>query len=219
MLYLVLKDLLLQRKMLWMMFFYILIFLFSFRSLGDGQIVAIITAVGYMLVMLGGAWEDKNNSDVLLNSLPLPKWKIVGSKYFSILVYVALIVPSYWILATLLSFIGFPLATGTFNLLMVLIGVAVLLINASIYLPFFFAFGYTKSRYLNFILFFAIFFLGSFLMRVIPEKPPWLDPFLERIPEVMETTILPLVAFGGFVSLLVGISFLCSLHLYRRREF
>ena len=78
---LVLKDLLLQKKILTTMFIYVFIFSFAFRSLGEYQPVAIITGVSYMLVMFAGAWEDKNNADRLWNSLPVSKWQIVGSKY------------------------------------------------------------------------------------------------------------------------------------------
>lgn len=218
MLALIVKDLQLQKKMLWMILLYIMLFLFSFRGLGDGQIVAIITAVGYMLIILGGSWEDKNDSDILWNSLPVRKWQIVGAKYLNVFVYVALIVPTYWLVSTAFSLFGISLITGKVTLVLVLLGTAIVFLNASLYFPFYFALGYTKSRYWNFIIFFAVFFLATSVPRLIPEKPAWVDPLLERIPEAMGNTLL-VAGMLVVVMLVVSASFLCSLHFYRRREF
>ena len=83
------KELLVQKRVLGMAFLYIFVFSFAMKNLGEQLPLAIITAVSYMFVLYGGAWDEKASSDRLWNSLPVPKWKIVGAKYLSVLVYVA----------------------------------------------------------------------------------------------------------------------------------
>ena len=216
--YLIVKDLLLQKKMLGAAVLYVLVFTFAFQGMGAGQLIAIISAVGYMFVMLGAAWEEKNSSDVLWNSLPVSKRKIVGAKYLSIPVYALIVIIVYWIVSTVLSLLGGPIAAMPLDPVSIVLGVGAVFVAASLYFPVFFAVGYTKSRYWHFILFFGIMILGSMLPALIPEKSAWLDPLVKRLPEVT-SDIAGLAIFGVFVALWVGISFVVSLRLYGRREF
>lgn len=218
MMYLILKDLLLQKRMLGIMFLYAALFGFSFKGMGEGQLIAVISMIGYMLVMMGAAWEEKNNSDVLWNSLPVQRWKIVGARYLSVFVYVALVTPIYWVTTTGLTFLGFPLGTSNINLEGILGGTVAVILMSSLYLPIYYALGYAKSRYLNFVVFFGIFFLASALPRLLPEKPGWVDPLLGRLPAVQSDALI-LVGIGVFVALVMGVSFLLSVLFYERREF
>lgn len=216
--HLILKDLMLQRRMLLLAFLYVLMFTFAFQSMGEGQLIAIISALGYMFVMLGGAWEEKNNSDVLWNSLPTPKWKMVGAKYLAVPVYVVMVMAVYWIVSTVLTLLRVPVVTMPLDPLNAALGMITVFFTASLYFPVYFAVGYTKSRYWHFILFFGIMFGGSMLPRIFPEKPAWLDPLLERLPKVTGDLAI-LGTLGAVVLVMVGISFLLSLRLYGRREF
>ena len=215
--YLILKDLMLQKRLLGLMFLYVALFTFSFKSMGEGQPVAIIAMVGYMLVMFGAAWEEKNNSDVLWNSLPVPRWKIVGARYLSVFVYVLLVIPVYWLMSTGLSLLGFP-PMAALNVAAILGGTASVILMSSLYLPIYYALGYIKSRYLNFLVFFGVFFLASMLPRLFPEKPAWVDDLVARLG-VFQVDALIMVAIALAFAILMGISFLLSVLLYRRREF
>ena len=204
--------------MLGLAFVYVLMFSFAFQSMGEGQIVAIITAVGYMFVMMGSAWEEKNNSDVLWNSLPTSKAKIVGAKYLSVFAYVAIVVPIYWLMSTVLSLLNFQVVAVHLNLVGIALGMVVVFLTSSLYFPVYFAVGYTKSRYWHFILFFGIFSLASVLPRLVPEKPAWVDSLLEKLPTITnDLTFFVLLGVG--IAIMVGISFLLSLRFYGRREF
>lgn len=216
--YLILKDLLLQRRMLVLAFVYVLLFTFAFQSMGEGQLIAIISAVGYMFVMMGGAWEEKNNSDVLWNSLPTAKWKIVGAKYLAIPLYVVIVIAVYWIASTVLSLLRLSITAMPFDLVGAIFGMLSVFIAASLYYPVYFAVGYTKSRYWHFILFFGIMISASMLPSLFPEKPAWVDPLLERLPKIVGDSAI-LATFGLSVAVLVLVSFVISLRLYGRREF
>ena len=213
MIYLVLKDLLLQKRMFSMMFLYVMLFSFSFQSMVEGQLIATLVAVGYMFVMMGCAWEDKNKADVLWNSLPVPRWKIVGSKYLSVVIYVLMVVPVYWLVAEAFALLGLSISTVPVTWWSIVSAILTVLLISCLYLPIFFALGYTKSRYWNFVLFAGTFTLSSIVPQVLPEAPAW----LESLETVSGETLL--ICFSIVVFLIVAISFSISLILYRRREF
>lgn len=213
MIYLVLKDLLLQKRMFSMMFLYVMLFSFSFQSMVEGQLIATLVAVGYMFVMMGCAWEDKNKADVLWNSLPVPRWKIVGSKYLSVVIYVLMVVPVYWLVAEAFVLLGLSISTVPVTWWGIVSAILTVLLISCLYLPIFFALGYTKSRYWNFALFAGTFTLSSIVPQVLPEAPAW----LQSLETVSGETLL--ICFSIVVFLIVAISFSISLILYRRREF
>lgn len=216
--YLVLKDLLLQKRMLGFGFLYVIVFTFAFQGMGEAKLISTITAVSYMFIMTGAAWEEKNSSDVLWNSLPVARWKIVGAKYLSALVYVACVVPICWLTSSLFSLVGLELATMSINFVNVVAGTMVVVLLSSFYWPVYFALGYVKSRYWNFILFFSIVFLTTTLARLIPERLAWIGSIEQSLPKLTGNFAIPL-AIVGFVALVVSFSFLLSLRFYSQREF
>lgn len=216
--YLVLKDLLLQKRMLGLGFLYVIAFSFAFQSMGEGKFISLVTAVSYVFVMTGAAWEEKNTSDVLWNSLPVPRWKIVGAKYLSALVYVACVVPICWITSSVFSLVGLELATMSINFVNVVVGTMVVVLLSSFYLPVYFALGYVKSRYWNFTLFIGVVFLATTLARLIPGGMAWIGSIEQSLSKLTGNFGIPL-AMVGFVAVVAGVSFTVSLYLYGRREF
>lgn len=95
MLNLILKDILLQKKTLAFVGLYIVIFMFAFQSIGTGAFSAIVIAVTYQMVGAVSNYEDKANSDIVMNSLPLTRKAIVFSKYLSILIYSLIAILGY----------------------------------------------------------------------------------------------------------------------------
>lgn len=213
MIYLVFKDLLLQKKMFLMIFLYVILFSFSFQSMVEGQLIAILVAVGYMFVMMGCAWEDKNKGDVLWNSLPVPKWKIVGAKYLSVVIYVLMVVPIYWLISHAFAILGVPISMVAISWWSVAGALITVYFISCLYLPIFFGLGYTKSRYWNFVLFGGTFTLASIVPKIMPEPPAWIS----NLEKLSAGTVM--VGVGTFTVLLVVISFFVSLVLYTRREF
>jgi hypothetical protein len=90
---LLIKDLLIQKKSLWYLLFYILILLLVFTSTSmDGDIAVVLYAtctcfIGYLLIAGACSYDEQNRSEVFLNSLPITRKDIVLSKYLSIFVY------------------------------------------------------------------------------------------------------------------------------------
>jgi ABC-2 type transport system permease protein len=82
MLNLILKDLLIQKKTLGFLGLYIIIFSIAFQSVGSGAFTGIVIAVTYQLVVTASSLEEKAGSDIILNSLPISRGKIVASNIY-----------------------------------------------------------------------------------------------------------------------------------------
>ena len=211
---LVLKELLVQKMMAGPVLLYILVFSFAFRNTGDAQAVAIVTAVGYMFVMLCGAWDEKVNADRLWNSLPIPKWKIVGARYLALLVYTVLVAPlTTAVLALLTSAWYHQGAAGAASLVNALAAWRRDGAGQACFLPLYFAFGYTKPRVLNMLVFVGSFSLSTIVSSSVSKQPAWIAA-LDRLGGAV-------VAVGavGLVAVIAVLSFFVSLKLYSRREF
>jgi ABC-2 type transport system permease protein len=214
MLRLVLKDFLLQKKMLLFMFVYIVFFMTAFQGSGNYQVTPIIVAVSYMFLMTGCAWEDKNNSDVLLNSIPISRWRIVAAKYVSLIAYTAAAVLAYWFVKTVISVTGLPLEVAPIAWEGVLGGLLGVGLVSALYLPLFFRLGYLRSKSVNFIIFFGFFGLIGLLPKLFPKRPEWITAL--ESAEFGAPTITVLV---GIFVLLQGLSYAFSVTFYTRREF
>lgn len=209
---LVWKDLVIQKQVVRWLVLYVVIFSISFRNLGEFQPLAIISALGYLLVMYGGAWEEKNDTDKLWNSLPVPRWKIVGAKYLSGLAYTLIAAGLTLVAFTVLPLIGFPMVAGAVRPAILALGALVVLVVSSLYWPLYFALGYTKARYWNFLTFFGFFFVVGALPKLL--FPQGSVP----LPEVLNPFPIIAGAVAGSL-LLTAVSFWISLRLYTRREF
>ena len=105
MLNLILKDLLIQKKTLGFLGLYIIIFSIAFQSVGSGAFTGIVIAVTYQLVVTASSLEEKAGSDIILNSLPISRRKIVAAKYLSVILYGLMAVLGYVIYSSILSLV------------------------------------------------------------------------------------------------------------------
>lgn len=78
------KDILILKRFLWLAPLYGFFALFVFRSMPGGALGAGTVGVTYMLMSQAITLDDKNKSDVMLNSLPLRRKDIVLAKYLSV---------------------------------------------------------------------------------------------------------------------------------------
>ncbi|WP_139903702.1 ABC-2 transporter permease [Clostridium thermarum] len=215
---LIIKDLLLLKKMVVFVVVYMLVLFFAFKDMPQAALYTGIVGSTYVLVATSLAYDDKNNSDIVLNSLPLSRSEIVLAKYLQIFLYALVGSSIFTIIVSILKLlnidtggikIGFDtIATAIFS---------VVLMN-SIYFPFFYKLGYIKSKYVNFVLFFTFFFLMQNLVKniVCTENPSLLKAI--DIFRGLSVNLLALLTLGGAVVIAV-ISYSLSLKFYRAREF
>jgi ABC-2 type transport system permease protein len=217
MLTLVLKDILTQKKSLWLIVFYGVFMHVALYSLGDaGAYGSATVGITYIFVLGACAHDDKNRSEILLNSLPISRNSLVMAKYLTSLWFLVVGLIASTLVGTVAHFTGLDrgiVDPGTLAI-MVFIG----LLFVSLYYPVYFLFGYMKARYYHVLLFILVMFMPSILLIATEgvRLPAWLVYVLEW-PNRSQATMA--LGFIGAGILLFIISLLVSLKFYQEREF
>lgn len=216
---LIIKDILVQKKTVLFSLIYILFFFVVFKGLGAGMFTAAVVAFTYMLVQTSCAYDDRNKSDIMINSLPVKRSSIVLSKYLSVYVFMFLGTVAYIVFSNIIQLIGLPLGIYPLTLEGIAGGVfAVTLLN-SIYLPALFKVGYIKSKILNFVLFFGFFFGASSLVNMVMQNKDnaLVQTFITFFNSLSEFSVILLMVV--ILILIIGVSFSLSVRFYKNREF
>ncbi|MEL7564154.1 MAG: ABC-2 transporter permease [Dehalobacterium sp.] len=219
MLSLIYKDILIQKKTVLFSFLYIIFIIFAFQKMGPAMFPAGIVAFTYMLVLSACAYEDKNKADIMLNSLPISRSRVVLAKYLSVLVFLVIGIVCYVMVTFIMQATALPIKTYPVSLAGILSTLlAVSLING-LYFPVFFKIGYTRSRIFNFLLFFGVFFGITILTDFIQENQESI--FLQQIAGWFsaQSDIMIAVLMIAMISVVLLSSFTLSLIFYRKREF
>lgn len=216
---LVYKDIAIQKRSFPIIFGYILFFVAIFQSQPHLMYSTSVMAATYILAMGGFALDDQAEADIFLNSLPVTRANLVGAKYLSLVLFFLFGTTCYAVLYQLLHLLGLPIQMGSITIEN-LIGtvVAVSLIN-TIYFPILFKIGYHRAKIFNFILFFGIFSVFSFLVMKVQKNIASktlsnLEQFVNQQPDILLAGI-----FLAIAAILLFISFEFSLYFYKRRDF
>lgn len=156
---LVWKDFLLLKRFLWLAPLYAFFAFFAFRTMPDGGLSAATVAVTYMLLLQAIIQDDKNQSEVMLNSLPLRRGNIVLAKYLSAFVYATLGILSFLLAQGIVTVVGIPLSINQISLEEIFGAVIAMVVLIGSYFPIYFKFGYLRSRIVGTILFVVSIFL------------------------------------------------------------
>jgi len=217
---LILKDILVQKRNFLFGIVYILIMMLSFQQVGSPMFAASVFAFSYIMVMSACAYDEKNKSDVLLNSLPLNRSTIVIAKYISTFVFAAVSILYYILLSGIIKVLELPLKVYPVSIEDIIGVLFALILVTGIYFPIFFKVGYIKSKIVNFILFFGIFFgVTIFLQELINNKDD--ATFIQTILQFLsrQSDMQIAVEIFALMILLLFISYMFSLYNYRKREF
>lgn len=215
---LILKDVLIQKRTAVIALIYVFVATFAFQSMKEMVFTVVIITVTYMLVMTSCAYDDRNKSDLLLNSLPYKRSDIVLAKYLSIFVFELLGTIVYILATFIISVSGLKITVYTptvDSILATLFSVALL---NGVYFPVYFKTGYIKAKVLSFILFFVFFFGVQIIYSSLSDSSvKWLKQIAEVINQTNEYSgsfFLPAAALG-----ILLISYALSLKIYRNRDF
>lgn len=211
---LILKDLLLQKKTFIFAFVYIPVMILFFGEWGD---VVAIAAMVYIMVQTACAYDDKNKGDVLLNSLPLRRFWIVGERYLSTAVFFVIILIIYWLSYSMLSFLPLPVTPAKMDVSKLIGAFFSLILLTMFYYPVYFKFGYMKSRLVNLVIFFGIFGGGMWLAAMKDEIENFINTLTVMLNIGSEMAIILMLAV--FIVFLIIISFALSLKFYNGRDF
>lgn len=220
MLSLILKDLLLAKKTLpfTALYGFFAIFVFA-EALDTGNAAFSITvlAVGHMLITRAAYYEDKNKSESMIISLPVPRSQVVYAKYLAVFVYLFMGALSYCFAAVFISLFQIPWYVPPLSVMAAVGGAAGLLLISSVSLPILFKFGYIKTRMITMFLFLGAFFLPSILQGIQASEASWLSQLFRHFKGQSDTVLITYML--GFTAIIWAASITISLVLYERREF
>ena len=222
MLNLIIKDILIQKKTLLYTLLYAIFAPIAFFSMGpDGLGLYVLPpmATTYMFISAAAKYDEKNNSEFILNSLPLKRDDIVISKYISIFVFATLGL----VYSILIGFIGKATGLSMFDSSISLLHIVLVLtsvcIFSSIFFPMYFKFGFTKMNFFNVLLVMLIVFVPSIAIEYAGSNPnnvivQKLTYFMNNTSSLAQNSLALII---GLIFLLI--SLMISIRIYNNKEF
>lgn len=219
---LILKEFLVQKKILLIGFVYVFFAAFAFNNIspGGGAVYFMSPiAIIYILILYSSGYDDKNKADIIFNSLPLSREDIVIAKYTSFFFFTA-----YGLLCSII--VGLlSMATGFFNITRaisitdILMVLSAGMIFVSSFYPLYFKFGLNKMRIFNTFFFMFLMFAPSFLTNYIRSNPD--NKLINNIISFMANTpeLTLRVLFLICSAILFRVSMLFSIRIYKNKEF
>ncbi|EYE89012.1 hypothetical protein Q428_04720 [Fervidicella metallireducens AeB] len=166
MLNLILKDILIQKKSLFIGFVYSLFVFLIFKTntfpQENGKFIFGAVSIAYIFATYSIEYDEKNNCHWILNSLPLRRKEIVLAKYISLVIYNVIGISMMLITGRILSIIGFNLGNYVVDLKSILYVFQSTFLAFSFFYPIYFKISYSKTRYINTIVYLTVVFLPSF---------------------------------------------------------
>jgi hypothetical protein len=212
MLGLMIRDLMVQRKRLWVGILYCVLGPILFKGMGQAVLVIVVVAVEYMILLTAFAYDDKYKVDATLASLPIARAPLVIVRYLEVPVLAAAATLLYILVTSLLSpWIKGLSLTGWLYPSVAFLTASVM---SALYMPVVYWLGYVKARIFNMIIFMACVFLPSFGMAMIygksdPQIPAWLVNASEGVISI---------AMAAAAVVILVLSCMISIRLYRRRQ-
>ncbi|WP_242240381.1 ABC-2 transporter permease [Bacillus cereus group sp. BfR-BA-01309] len=202
---LVLKDMMLQRKL---SFVYLICLFFlaivDFRS--DSFLMTFIMFIPVLGMMLSMSYENRNKSEMIINSLPFQRKEIVIAKY----IFVSILVTLGGVFSLVVSLIQLQNENTTVFMLWgeILGGITGGLVYSMIVLPIEFSVGYSSAKQIAHFIGIAFGYLSGLIVSKV-----WLD-----IENVWNTSLVVNSCFIAGLLLLYVMSMFFSIHFYNERD-
>lgn len=214
---LVIKDIVIQKKTFLFSLFYTIVAATGFFTFNNNGFILYDLSpmvIIYMFITYAASYDDKNKSELVLNSLPVKREQIVISKYISAFVFAAI----GFIYSISIGFIGN--ATGlldirSISLFDVVSVLAFVCIYSSIYFAMYFKLGAVKT---NQIIFVIVIILFSLPLLVFANGN---DNVLTKMYYfIITTTSLPINSLALMIGIILFlISLVISIRLYNNKQF
>lgn len=171
-------------------------------------IIMIVLTV-YIFSLYSNGYEDKNNSYIMLNSLPINRAQIVLSKYISLLAYTLIGCSLLIILTRIYPLLGFTLKGRPANFTDCAVAFIIICFGFSFYYPIYFKFGGDKLRFFNTFVYLTLILLPTLIKKFISfdkfmSFTKWITSFnLEAIKIIFLLISIGLLMVSAFVSVVV----------------
>ncbi|WP_411679906.1 ABC-2 transporter permease [Clostridium thailandense] len=205
---LVLKDILIQKKYLFFSIVYFFFFTFMFKDHPSILFGTVPIMISYMLLIGACGFDDKNKSEIMLNSLPINRVTLVISKYISVCVFISIGIFLTFAFTNILSFSGIIHFDRLITSEDILVDVVGTMFFSALYFPIHFKFGYQKTRYFLIIIFCFVFAAPSILVKTIFKSGPTPNfiVYLDNQPDWIITSFIIIITCIVFlISLLISI--------------
>lgn len=204
MLNLILKDILIQKNTLIIYIATILLYL-----LVNVSPVFIVFVYSVVFILNAFSSDEKDNANILLNSLPYTRKEIVSSKYIGALIFTGLFICYTYLANYLLN--------GTVVLILwkeILLNMGLVMIAISFILPISYKF---KTKYLTII---CIALVGMYLVVINYFVPNFNDRLRTLVQNFMTVQELQLYLIATIIIVFLFISsWLLSIRIYERKAF
>lgn len=204
MLNLILKDILIQKNTLIIYIATILLYL-----LVNVSPVFIVFVYSVVFILNAFSSDEKDNANILLNSLPYTRKEIVSSKYIGALIFTGLFICYTYLANYLLN--------GTVVLILwkeILLNIGLVMIAISFILPISYKF---KTKYLTII---CIALVGMYFVVINYFVPNFNDRLRTLVQNFMTVQELQLYLIATIITVFLFISsWLLSIRIYERKAF
>ncbi|MEN6462891.1 MAG: ABC-2 transporter permease [Syntrophomonas sp.] len=214
------KDILVQKHTLWFALAYSIFVFFAFSNKTFSPFVYVMgaVAVSYVLILSAVQSEYKNNSDLVLLSLPVKRQEVVASKYLAFLVFIILSLVTMGITGLIFMLSPLPFPTRLINWQDAAITLVSVILLVSVYLPVYYKMGGKWLQVINIVLFMVVFFAPSTLAGYMHShrQDQWVQWLVQTAGHNPHMTSWLGIAF---VAVLMLISYLISVHIYTNQDF
>ncbi|MFD3158119.1 ABC-2 transporter permease [Haloimpatiens sp. FM7330] len=212
------KDFMLSTKVNIFLFIYSIFISIAGITFGKSPGILYIFAMmmfSYISVLYTNGYDDKNNSEIILNSFPLDRKTIVSSKYLSLIFFIILsgfLIVFFTNAAVLL---GVKATARTANLWDIIITFNITALFFSIYYPVYFKFGGHKLKLLNNLIYMLIIILPAMASKIL--KKYYSTDFVQWLINLSFHQIS--LVFAGIILIILFLSLKLSQKIYSSREF
>jgi hypothetical protein len=217
---LVKKEIILQKKALWFGFFYSVFLFAAFANpvLKDFTYSMCSFGVAYIALLGIAQAEYKNNSDIVMISLPTTRSEIVGAKYLSVLVCTVIAIVITGVIGLAFSQMPAPFNYRLINQVDIMTAIISVSLLTAVFLPINFKFTAQWLRIVNVLVFMLIFFAPAQIFSYIAKNnsQPWLQS-LAHFANYHSWMLLILCC-----AVILGIllfSYYISLKIYLKKDF
>lgn len=214
------KELIVQKKLLLFGLFYaaFLFFVLSNPVFREFNYSMAASGIAYITLIGVAQAEYKNNSDIIINSLPLTRRVVVAAKYLSILAFTIIALLLVGAVGLIFHFL-LPVLNhrllNTFDIITTTVSITLL---AAVSLPIYFKTSAQWTRVVNVVIFLIIFFAPAQLIGYLAQngQDPWVGS-----PVGLAGNQNWLLSLTGLAVLMVilFISYFISLRIYLNKDF
>ena len=214
------KELILQKKMFIFGGLYS-IFLFTVFAnpvFKDFTYSMAAFGISYITIIGIAQAEYKNNSDIIINSLPITRREIVAAKYLSIVTSTIVALMIVGVVGIPFSLMPAPFDYRLLNGADVITTIICVLLLASLSLPIYFWAGATWIRAVNVVIFLLIFFAPVQIAEFLVNNPQ--RPWVQAVTSLVQNQSWQLILMGSVIMIVILlISYYISLRIYIKRDF